>query len=139
MFYCKIILYINVVLSTGVGKIDWPPIGRQRSWCFENYSFVRVNRHLFGSFDHSALSLLQITDVSHWHKHYHLYERKVLAAPPILDLHTLPLESFLIWTPHPSKNCIFSLILSFANFGLLIPPIPTTSPLRISSDTPRPG
>ena len=31
MFYCKIILYINLDLSTGVGKIDWPSIGRQRS------------------------------------------------------------------------------------------------------------
>lgn len=29
--YCKIILYLNLVLSTGVGKIDWEPIARQRS------------------------------------------------------------------------------------------------------------
>ena len=112
-----------------VGKIDWPPVGRQRSWCFENYSLVRLNRHVFGVI-RSFCTVLVTNNwcQPHCQKHYHLYERKVLSVPPILDLHTLPLEGFLIWTPHPSENCLFSLILSFANFGLLIPHTRTTSP-----------
>lgn len=112
MFYCKIIWFINLVLSTGVGKIDWPPEADVLS-TIPLSGWVGI---FLSSLDHSALPLLQITAVSHCHKQYHLYERKVSSTPPILDLGGL-----FNLNSQPSENCILAFFCKFWPFNTTHP------------------